>query len=72
MRSRASAPVMKNSSAAGYRCWMSVRVSTVYVLPGRSMSTRDTVKRGFEAVAMTVIRYRSSASVTPVSFFCHG
>ena len=28
----------------------------VYVGPGRSTSTRLTVKRGFEAVAMTVMR----------------
>ena len=56
MRSNASAPVMKNSSASGWCCWMSLRVSTVYVAPGRSMSTRETVNRGFEAVAITVMR----------------
>ena len=31
------------------------------------MSTRDTVNFGFDAVAMTVIRYRSSALVTFLS-----
>ena len=31
-------------------------VSIVKVVPPRSMSTRETAKRGFEAVAMTVIR----------------
>jgi hypothetical protein len=31
-------------------------VSTVYVGPPRSMSTRLTEKRGFDAVAITVIR----------------
>jgi hypothetical protein len=31
-------------------------VSTVYVMPGRSMSTLLTVKRGLDAVAITVIR----------------
>src|SRR6476646_3791117 len=44
----------------------------VYVGPPRSMSTRDTQKRGLEAVAMTVIRYRCSAVVTWRSDFCHG
>ena len=53
----ASAPVMKNSSTEPPRCpRRSVRVSTVNVGPGRSMSTRLTVKRGFDAVAMTAIR----------------
>ena len=32
------------------------RVSLVYVGPGRSTSTRDTVNRGLDAVAITVIR----------------
>jgi hypothetical protein len=47
---------MKNSSASG--CWRcrSPRVSTVYVAPPRSTSTRLTENRGFDAVAMTVIR----------------
>lgn len=54
--SRASAPVMKNRSASGRNVRRSRRVSAVYVGPGRSMSTRDTVNRGFEAVATTVIR----------------
>ena len=31
-------------------------------MPGRSMSTRLTENRGFDAVAITVIRYRSSAA----------
>jgi hypothetical protein len=31
-------------------------VSTVYVTPARSTSTRLTVNRGFDAVAITVIR----------------
>ena len=52
----ASAPVMKNSSSSGRSALMSRRVSIVYVGPGRSMSTRLTVKRGLEAVAMTVMR----------------
>lgn len=50
----------------------SVSVSIVYVGPGRSMSTRLTENRGLEAVAMTVIRYRSSAGLTSRSDFCHG
>ena len=33
-----------------------VRVSTVYVGPSRSTSTRLTVNRGFDAVATTVMR----------------
>src|SRR3954453_22429805 len=36
------------------------------------MSTRDTQKRGFDAVAITVMRYRSSAADTWRSCFCHG
>src|SRR2546423_12933024 len=36
------------------------------------MSTRLTWNRGFDAVAMTVIRYRSSAGLTATSPFCHG
>src|SRR5690625_4261053 len=61
---RASAPVMKNSSARGFSRWMSWRVSIVYVVPPRSISTRETEKRGLEAVATTAIRYRCSARVT--------
>ena len=53
---RASAPVMKNSYVSGRWVCRSRRVSIVYVGPGRSMSTRLTVKRGFDAVAMTVMR----------------
>ena len=53
---RASAPVMKNSSSSGRSARMSRRVSIVNVGPGRSMSTLLTVKRGLEAVAMTVMR----------------
>src|SRR6476469_2962984 len=53
---RASAPVMKNSSSSGRSVLMSRRVSIVNVGPGRSMSTLLTVKRGLEAVAMTVMR----------------
>ncbi len=68
----ASAPVMKNSSASGYSSDRSRRVSIVYVGPGRSMSTRLTENRGFDAVAITVIRYRSSAGETSRSSFCHG
>ena len=60
----ASAPVMKNSSADGRCFFTSRRVSIVYVGPGRSMSTRLTENRGFEAVAITVIRYRSSGGET--------
>ena len=52
----ASAPVMKNSSASGRCVRRSRNVSIVYVGPGRSMSTRLTVKRGLAAVAITVIR----------------
>src|SRR3954470_1724239 len=36
------------------------------------MSTRLTENRGLDAVAMTVIRYRSSAGLTARSLFCHG
>jgi hypothetical protein len=36
------------------------------------MSTRLTENRGFEAVAITVIRYRSSAAVTLCSLLCQG
>lgn len=36
------------------------------------MSTRDTLNCGLEAVAITVIRYRSSAMETSRPFFCHG
>src|SRR5215213_1460561 len=64
MSASASAPVMKNRSASGWSAARSVRVSIVYVGPPRSRSTRDTVKRGFEAVATTVIRYRCSAGLT--------
>src|SRR6478736_6260563 len=60
----ASAPVMKKSSASGRASRRSRSVSTVKVSPGRSTSTRLTVKRGFEAVAMTVMRYRCSAGLT--------
>jgi hypothetical protein len=52
----ASAPVMKKRSASGRAARRSRRVSLVYVGPPRSMSTRLTVKRGFAAVAITVIR----------------
>ncbi len=52
----ASAPVMKYRSASGSSLRRSRSVSIVYVGPCRSMSTRDTQKRGFDAVAMTVIR----------------
>jgi hypothetical protein len=44
----------------------------VYVGPPRSMSTRLTENRGLDAVAITVIRYRSSGGLTPRSVFCHG
>ena len=47
-------------------------MSIVYVGPGRSMSTRLTENRGLDAVAITVIRYRSSAADTTRSDFCHG
>ncbi len=40
-------------------------MSTVYVTFSRSTSTRETENRGLEAVAMTVMRYRSSAGLTP-------
>ncbi len=53
-------------------CFSSRSVSTVYVGPSRSMSTRLTWKRGLDAVAMTVIRYRSSAGLTVSSSFCQG
>src|SRR4029079_8240229 len=69
---RASAPVMKNSSASGRTAARSRSVSIVYVGPPRSMSTRDTVNRGLDAVATTVIRYRCSAGETTRSAFCHG
>jgi hypothetical protein len=36
------------------------------------MSTRLTENRGLDAVAMTVIRYRSSAAETSRSDFCQG
>jgi len=66
IRASASAPVMKNSrSAASREARRSRSVSMVYVGPGRSMSTRLTVNCGFEAVAITVIRYRSSAGDAP-------
>jgi hypothetical protein len=69
----ASAPVMKNNSAsASYSLRRSRSVSTVYVGPSRSMSTRLTRNRGLDAVAITVIRYRSSAGLTVTSSFCHG
>ena len=48
---------MKNSSTSGpRRLRSSPSVSIVYVGPGRSISTRLTENRGFEAVAITVIR----------------
>src|SRR4051812_12972625 len=72
MSLRASAPVMKYRSASDSSSWRSRSVSMVYVGPLRSMSTRETQNRGFEAVAMTVIRYRSSAADTCRSCFCHG
>ena len=53
---RASAPVMKNSSASGRCALRSRSVSIVYVGPCRSMSTRLTVNRGLDAVAITVMR----------------
>ena len=56
MSASASAPVMKNSSASGISALRSRSVSIVYVLPSRSMSTRETLKRGLAAVATTVIR----------------
>ena len=36
------------------------------------MSTRLTENRGFDAVAITVIRYRSSDGDTFLPSFCHG
>lgn len=46
-------------------------MSTVYVtFFSRSTSTRETENRGLEAVAMTVMRYRSSAGLTPFPCFC--
>ena len=57
MLSRASAPVMKNSSvSAPYTARRSRSVSVVKVGPGRSMSSRLTEKRGLDAVAITVMR----------------
>ncbi len=56
MCASASAPVMKKSSASGRWACRSRRVSMVYVGPSRSMSTRLTENRGFDAVAMTVMR----------------
>jgi hypothetical protein len=47
---------MKYRSASGIALARSRRVSMVYVGPARSMSTRETQNRGFEAVAITVIR----------------
>ena len=53
---RASAPVMKKSSTSGpSSARRSVRVSTVYVGPSRSTSTRDAARRGSGSVAMTVM-----------------
>lgn len=52
----ASAPVMKYSSSVGYTSRRSRRVSMVYVGPPLSISTRETVNCGFDAVAITVIR----------------
>jgi hypothetical protein len=52
----ASAPVMKNSSASACCARSARKVSTVYVGPARSISSRLTEKRGFDAVAMTVMR----------------
>ena len=66
---RASAPVMKNSSAPGRIAEMSSTVSTVYVGPGRSMSTRLTQNRGLEAVAITVQeRQITGEHETPIRF----
>jgi hypothetical protein len=57
MLASASAPVMKYRSVAGpLAARRSRSVSMVYVGPGRSMSTRLTLNRGLEAVAITVIR----------------
>ena len=48
---------MKNSSGSSRAAPRRSRsVSMVYVGPWRSMSTRLTVNRGFDAVAITVIR----------------
>jgi hypothetical protein len=63
---------MKNSSASGIASRRSRRVSIVYVGPPRSMSTRETVNRGFDAVAITVIRYRCSGGATLRADFCQG
>ena len=64
---------MKNRSTSEPRSFRRSRsVSTVYVGPSRSMSVRLTLNRGFDAVAITVIRYRSSAVDTRRSLFCHG
>ena len=52
----ASAPEMKNRSASGRSARMSRSVSIVYVGFLRSMSTRLTVNRGLDAVAITVMR----------------
>ena len=69
----ASAPVMKNSSTGCLALSRNAAsVSVVYVGPSRSTSTRDTVKWGLDEVAMTVIRYRSTADVTRRSAFIQG
>src|SRR6266545_4823033 len=55
------------------RCsFSSRRVSTVYVGPSRSTSSRDTKNRGLLAVAITVMRYRCSGEDTSRSSFIHG
>ena len=54
--SMASAPVMKYSSASGLSAPRVRSVSTVYVGPSRSISTRETRNLGLLAVAITVIR----------------
>ena len=56
----ASAPVMKNSSTSPCCSRIAWSVSTVYVGPCRSISSRDTEKRGFADVAMTAIRSPSA------------
>src|SRR6266511_469562 len=70
--SMASAPVMKNSSTSPRSSRRAWSVSTEYVGPSRSISRRDTEKRGLADVAMTAIRYRSSAGETFRSCFIQG
>src|SRR5882757_8281827 len=62
----------QNSASGPCAARRSRRVSMVYVGPARSMSTRLTENRGSAEVAITVIRYRSSAADTARSVFCHG